>query len=83
MHLVLIHEDGEGISLAELYEQFRAVITQLSVCSAKLGRLPANCTFTLMVEITGDMRPPNDVSFPRTMHRPWCCTEINWKSTVH
>lgn len=61
------YEDDDGwqvqdTSAAELYEQFRAVMTQLAVCSAKLARVPDNCTFTLMIEMADGAGPPVDVS---------------------
>ncbi|KAF8530884.1 DNA-binding protein [Trichophaea hybrida] len=58
----LMHETGggSGISLGELNEQFRAMITQLSVCSSRLGPLPENCTFTLMAEMAANRGQPKD-----------------------
>ncbi|KAI5795583.1 DNA-binding protein [Geopyxis carbonaria] len=54
---LLLHEidrndelDLPGTSLIDLYEQFRAVMTSLSVCSGKLGRLPEDCTWTVAIE---------------------------------
>lgn len=65
-HYPVRYEDDDGwqvqeTSTAELYEQFRAVMTQLAVCSAKLARVPDNCTFTLMVEMVDGAGPPVDV----------------------
>jgi hypothetical protein len=68
-------EEGEFIrmSLAELYEQFRALVMQMSVCSGKLGKLPANCSWTVSVELMEDAKaPPKDVSVLLFMRRYGC-----------
>jgi mitotic spindle assembly checkpoint protein MAD2B len=67
VHSLLLYENtgpGEfiGTSLAELYEQFRALVMQLSVSSGKLGKLPKNCTFTVSVELAEGSEAPKDVS---------------------
>jgi mitotic spindle assembly checkpoint protein MAD2B len=59
------NEGGKAMKmpLAELYEQFRAVVMQMSVCSGKLGKLPENCTWTVSLELMeGTEAPPKDVS---------------------
>ena len=71
LHSVLVHEnavgdqdiDLPGTSLADLYEQFRAVMMQLSVCSGKLGKIPPECTWTIMLEMKEDSGPPKDVRY--------------------
>lgn len=71
LHSVLVHEnavgdqaiDLPGTSLADLYEQFRAVMIQLSVCSGKLGTIPPECTWTVVLEMKDDAGPPKDVRY--------------------
>ncbi|KAF8243431.1 DNA-binding protein [Wilcoxina mikolae CBS 423.85] len=71
------HETGGGgISLGELNEQFRAVITQLSVCSGRLGSLPGNCTFTLMAEVAANMGHPKD----KQNTRDWMASKLQINS---
>jgi mitotic spindle assembly checkpoint protein MAD2B len=71
MHSLLIHEPNDsdenevglpGTSMAELGDQFRAVMQQLSACTGRLGKLPGNCTFTVMVELKEGSDPPINVS---------------------
>ncbi|KAA8901437.1 DNA-binding protein [Sphaerosporella brunnea] len=64
-HALLLHNnvgEGElvGTSLAELYEQFRALIMQISACSGKLGNLPENCTWTTSLELIEGSDAPKD-----------------------
>lgn len=43
---------------ADLEEQFRAAMSRLSGCGARLKDIPEGCTFTVAVELKDDSEPP-------------------------
>ncbi|KAK6497683.1 hypothetical protein TWF481_012088 [Arthrobotrys musiformis] len=58
---VITDEDGNERavdSLVDLEEQMRALITKLSYSTAKLGRLPKDCTFSVSMELKKEAMAP-------------------------
>ena len=41
----------------DVEEQYRAGIVKLSLCSPRLGKLPAGCTFSVSIELKEDYPP--------------------------
>ncbi|KAK6524565.1 hypothetical protein TWF281_011469 [Arthrobotrys megalospora] len=61
---VITDEDGNervAESQADLEEQMRAVITKLSYSTAKLGKLPRDCTFSVSMELKDEATAPEGV----------------------
>ncbi|KAK6345982.1 hypothetical protein TWF730_010317 [Orbilia blumenaviensis] len=59
--LVMTDEDGNERavdSLPDLEEQMRAVLTKLSYSTAKLGKLPKDCTFSVSMELKKEATAP-------------------------
>ncbi|KAK6497684.1 hypothetical protein TWF481_012088 [Arthrobotrys musiformis] len=65
---VITDEDGNERavdSLVDLEEQMRALITKLSYSTAKLGRLPKDCTFSVSMELKKEAMAPEGVCWNR------------------
>lgn len=59
------HEDPtalSGATLADIEEQLRASLGKISLASARLSKLPQECTFTISIELKGDAPAPVGVS---------------------
>ncbi|KAL9096940.1 MAG: hypothetical protein Q9165_000904 [Trypethelium subeluteriae] len=54
-----------------LEEQFRATMARLSTCGSRLGPLPPDCTYTVVIENKRDAPPPIDHP------QPWMPVEPN------
>lgn len=53
--------NGEKVAILpkiDLEEQFRATMSKLSDCGARLRPLPSHCTFTVAIELRDDKEPP-------------------------
>ncbi|KAK6352776.1 hypothetical protein TWF696_004778 [Orbilia brochopaga] len=51
-------QDPAAIPHIDIEEQLRAVLTKLSYASVKLGKLPAECTFSVSMELKNDSPAP-------------------------
>ena len=49
---------GVGVNAVDVEEQLRAVVRKLAYCGEKLGALPEECTFTVVVELKDCGEPP-------------------------
>ncbi|KAK9345550.1 DNA-binding protein [Lipomyces starkeyi] len=47
-----------NFNMTEMEEQYRTCIMKLSHTSSILGKLPADCTFTITIELNDDAKPP-------------------------
>ena len=59
------NDPSSTVSTVDLQEQFRGVMSKLSVCGGTLGPLPENCSFTLCMELKDQADPP--ITHPQ----PW------------
>lgn len=59
--------EGPGVSRSDVEEQLRATIRKLSYAGEKLAPLPADCTFTVAVELRDKANPPIGVSHPHNI----------------
>ncbi|KAF8461362.1 DNA-binding protein [Kalaharituber pfeilii] len=48
-----------GTTLADIEEQLRASLGKISIVSAKLAKLPKDCTFTITIELKQDAAAPS------------------------
>jgi mitotic spindle assembly checkpoint protein MAD2B len=56
-------------AMIDLTSQFRGLLTRMSTEAAKLSSLPADCTFTIAIELRDDTKPRSD---PPIGHpQPW------------
>ncbi|KAI9865337.1 MAG: hypothetical protein M1824_003491 [Vezdaea acicularis] len=63
------HTSPLDVSLVDIEEQFRAVMTKLSVCGSSLEKLPDGCSFTVCIELRDQAKPP--LGHPQ----PWIPTQ--------
>jgi hypothetical protein len=47
-----------AVNAVDVEEQLRATIARLANCGGKLGPLPADCTYTLVMELKDEALPP-------------------------
>lgn len=78
------HEDPtalSGATLADIEEQLRASLGKISLASAKLSKLPQECTFTISIELKGDAPAPVGVS--RLSYTPRMTSDMMSSTRAH
>ncbi|KAK5165351.1 DNA-binding protein [Cryomyces antarcticus] len=70
-------ERTPGNVVVDLEEQFRATMSKLSVCGTSLKPLPANCTFTVAIELKDDEPDKGRLNAPIGHPQPWVPVQPN------
>ncbi|KAF3908051.1 hypothetical protein ABW21_db0203268 [Orbilia brochopaga] len=74
-------QDPSAIPHVDLEEQLRAVLTKLSYASVKLGKLPADCTFSVSMELKKDSPAPEGVR-PIFQSSPFFTSQIHMMGCI-